>query len=523
MKNFLVSILFLLFLAPQAFAYNVSAWLPNWDVKEAFQSFKDNSDIITTISPFWYNVAEDGTLILKENSEDQSVINLAKEKKVTLIPTITNSFKGATVSPIFNDLELKKKNIQIIVDKVLEKGYDGIDIDYEGIYSEDKNAFTAYLRDLDEALNKHGKKLTVAIQAKSFPTLLKFGDRGQDWAAIAPYVDEFRIMTYDYGWKGSIPRPVAPYYWVEEVIEYAITKVPREKIYVGVPFYGYGWSEGFFSSYTYATIKLILDKYGVDFQYDPAQKTNRLFYVSEFDTRNPKLPHEVWFENHVSLEAKLELVKKYNLGGISIWRLGKEDKANWRSIRKELLGEPLGDPLYFKDVNHSTNYSNEITRLAHLGIITGQGDSFEYQPRALVNRAEILKMALNSFANDTSKYAFPETRSEDYVNPFSDTDDTGWYFPYVQTAVDMGIIKGYPNGTFKPAQVVNRVEALKIALESAGINIREAKANEKWYDPYMWWGFDSGTYDMASFKPEEGITRGEAAYIIVKVLEKVES
>ena len=351
--------------------------------------------------------------------------------------------------------------------------------------------------------------------------LLKFGDRGQDWQAISKYVDEFRIMTYDYGWRGSIPRPVAPYYWVEDVIKYAITQVPREKIYLGVPFYGYGWSDGFFSSYTYATIELILSKYGVDMQYDPKEKTNKLYYVSEFDTRDVKVPHEVWFENHVSLEAKLDLVKKYNLGGIAIWRLGKEDKANWRSIRKELLGLINTDPLYFKDVNHSTNYSAYITRLAHLGIITGQGDTFEYKPETAVNRAEILKMALNSFANDTSKYAFKETMPEDYVNPFKDVNEEAWYFPYVQTAVDRGMINGYSDGTFKPDQVVNKAEALKIALQSAHITVRDPKPGEKWYEPYMWWAFNNKIFDIATFKPEEELTRAEAAYLIVKVIEKV--
>ncbi|MBA4336394.1 hypothetical protein C0416_01285 [bacterium] len=521
MKRFFIAAAVLVFFAPSALAYNVSAWLPNWDTEEAFSSFKNNTDVITTISPFWYNVAEDGTLILKKDAEEQRIIDLAKKEGVILIPTITNSFKAATVSPVLNDPEIKKKNIQIIVDKVLEKGYDGIDIDYEGLYSEDKDAFTAYMKDLSAALKKHKKKLTVAIQAKSFPTLVKFGDRGQEWKDIAPYVDEFRIMTYDYGWSGSIPRPVAPYYWVEEVIQYAITQVPKEKIYVGVPFYGYGWSDDFFSSYTYATIELILEKYGVDFQYDPWQKTNRLFYVSDFDEREVKVPHEVWFENHVSLEAKLDLVKKYNLAGISIWRLGKEDEDNWRSIRKELLGEPLGDPLYFKDVSHATKYSDQITRLAHLGIITGQGDSLEYKPLAVVNRAEILKMALNSFANDSSRYAFEETRAEDYVNPFKDVDDTAWYFPYVQTAVDSGFVKGYPDGTFKPAQVVNRAEALKIALKCAKVSIRDSEPGEKWYEPYTEWAFDNKVFDPATFKPEEQLTRGEAAYLIVKVIEVV--
>lgn len=521
MKKILTCLIFLT-ISSSAYAYNVSAWLPSWDIEQAFDSFQRNEDVINTISPFWYNVNEDGTLTPKKDSEDKAIISFAKENNITIVPTITNSFDGNKVSPIFNDLELKKKNIQNIINKVNQFDYDGIDIDYEGLHSGDKEAFTAYIKDLREELNHYNKKLTIAIQAKSFSTLSKFGDRGQDWAQLHPYVDEFRIMTYDYGWRGSIPRPVAPYYWVEDVIEYAITKVPREKIYVGVPFYGYGWSDDFFASYTYETILLILSRYGVDFQYNPWEKTNKLYYVSALDQREVKFPHEVWFENHVSLEPKLELVKKYNLGGIAIWRLGKEDAKNWSKIRKILKNEPIGDPLYFKDVNHATEYSDEITRLADLGIVKGQGDTFEFAPLQKVNRAEILKMALNGFARDTSKYAFEETRGDDFVNPFNDTPLDQWYFPYVQSAVDLGIIEGYPDGTFKPDQKIIRVEALKLALESAGIDMGKIGSGTLWYAPYKQWAIDNGLYTLAGFKPDEEINRAEAAYIVAKVIETVE-
>lgn len=507
--------------AQTAKEYNVSAWLPSWDIKEATSSFTNNTETIDTISPFWYHVNADGTLEPPAGGEIQEIIKTAKDNNIPIIPTISNSFDGEKVSGLFNDPELKKTSIQNIVDKVREFDYDGIDIDYEGLKSEDMNAFTAYIKDLREALNKYDKKLTIAIQAKSYPDLKKYGDRGQDWAELSKYVDEFRIMTYDYGWKGSIPRPVAPDYWVEDVIKYAVDHVPKEKIYVGIAFYGYGWSDDFFSSYTYDTIMLILSKYGVDFQYDPAQHTNRLFYVSEFDTRDPVQSHEVWFENHVSIEPKLDLVKKYDLGGIAIWRLGKEDEKNWRVIRKVLKNQPIGDPLYFEDVLPNNKYFSEITRLADLGIVKGY-DGVNFQPSSKVNRAEILKMSLNSFAKDISGYIFPEIALSGFENPFKDIFNSEWYFPYVQTAVNLGIIEGYPDGSFKPNQKIVRVEALKLALESAGIDVGTIPSGEDWYLPYKSWALQNGVYVSAGFVPEEEITRGEAAYIIAKVIEAVE-
>lgn len=525
MKKLLLTIITLALLAPTTLAkeYNVSAWLPNWEEEEAFQSFKDNVDSINVISPFWYHLNDDGTLVPPKNGENQEIIKFAKDNNIPIIPTISNSFNGDRVSGIINDPEIKKDSIQNIIDVIQKFDYDGIDIDYEGLHSEDKDAFTNFIKDLREELNHYNKKLTIAIQAKSYPALIKYGDRGQDWPALAQHVDEFRIMTYDYGWSGSIPRPVAPYYWVEEVIEYAVDQMPREKIFVGVPFYGYGWSEGAFSSYTYSTIELILDKYGVDFQYDPETKTNRLFYISEFDQRDPKVPYEVWFENHVSLKPKLELVEKYDLGGIAIWRLGNEDKENWRAIEQVLKDKPYGAQLFFKDVNINTLYNEAITLLAELGIVKGQGSTLEFKPEDSVNRAEILKMALNSFARDTSAYYFDELRGDNFENPFNDTGEGEWYFPYVLSGVAFNFVEGYPDGTFKPDQKINRVEALKLALESAGVAVSRVKIGEQWYTPYMNWAVRNELYSAAGFNAEEDISRAEAANIIAKVIEVVEN
>lgn len=530
-KSLLLALLFITFFTFKldAHAASVSAWLPSWEVDDAVNSLKNNKDAIDVVSPFWYHVNEDGTLAPTKNSEDQAIINFAQQNSIPVIPTISNSFDGKKISGFLNDETKRAQNIQNIVNKVLEMNYDGIDIDYEGILSTDIDAFTAYIKDLHEALAPHGRKLTIAVMAKSYSMIAGFGERGQDWEAIAPYVDEFRIMTYDYGWSGSNPRPVAPHYWVEEVVKYAVDHVPTEKIRLGVPFYAYAWSnngvEGGkeFYSYTYKSILGILSKYGVDLQYNPREKTNRLFYLSDNDDRTPVAPFEIWTENKASLEAKLALVDKYHLGGIAIWRLGNEDEGNWALIRQNLKGQSKGNPLYFKDVTSTTPYAESINRLAFLGLVSGQGETGLFDPLSKVNRAEILKMSLNSFAVDTSKYLFP---SSDVVlasnnSPFPDVGQTAWYFPYTQTGVDTAIVKGYPDGTFKPGNNIIRVEALKMALESAKIDLSHYDQTF-WYSPYQAWAIKHGLYTTENFVPGEEITRAEAAYIMAKVIEEVE-
>lgn len=517
----------------QAAEPQVSAWMPSWDVEEAMESLEDNKETINTLSPFWYHVNENGELEAVKNSEDEAVVEFAEDNDIPLIPTISNSFDGQKITGFLNDEARREAHVETIVDKVIEMDYDGIDIDYEGLLKEDEDVFSAFIKELSEALHDEDKLFTIAVMPKSEPMMPIFGERGQDWEELAKYVDEFRIMTYDYGWSGSVPRPVAPHYWVEEVVKYAVDHVPAEKIRLGVPFYAYAWSDNGeeggkeFFSYTYETILDILDKYDVDVQYDPRERTNRLFYVSENEDRDVPAPYEIWFENHVSLEPKLDLVQKYNLGGIAIWRLGKEDPKNWDLIEEKLKNEPVNTSTYFQDVTEQTVHSDQINRLAFLGLIQGQGDTGLFEPLELVNRAEILKMSLNSFAIDTFKALFSEkyTIDEPYVSftypdPFPDVSETAWYYPYVQTAVLEDIAEGYPDGTFMPGNNIIRIEALKLALESAEIDL-PSYSDSEWYKPYEQWAIDHELY-APGFILDEKITRAEAAYIIAKVIEEVE-
>ena len=135
MKKLILTIFALALFSPAAYAKNVAAWLPSWEVEEAFQSFKDNADTIDVISPFWYHLNADGTLIPPEDGEDTAIIEFAHQNNIPIIPTISNSFNGDTVSAIVNDPEVKNKNILIISNLLRTFNYDGIDIDYEGFHS----------------------------------------------------------------------------------------------------------------------------------------------------------------------------------------------------------------------------------------------------------------------------------------------------------------------------------------------------------------------------------------------------
>jgi len=108
----------------------------------------------------------------------------------------------------------------------------------------------------------------------------------------------------------------------------------------------------------------------------------------------------------------------------------------------------------FSDINANTDYKSAIDWMTNNGVIQGYADQ-TFKPDQCVKRVEFLKMLflmLNIDANNSTAELFKDTYADQ------------WYAPYVKTARARGTVEGYPDGTFKPAQCVARVEALKMAI-----------------------------------------------------------
>lgn len=176
----------------------------------------------------------------------------------------------------------------------------------------------------------------------------------------------------------------------------------------------------------------------------------------------------------------------------------------------------------FSDVNYDYPYSNAISFLETNGIIEGYEDG-TYKPEALINRAEFLKIALGATAvkldNNSSM-------------GFSDTDESAWYAPYIRKAKAEGWVQGYPDGTFKPEQNINKVEALKILGEIQDwdrLALAEVpKASYKdtyrfiWYSPYVYFAKENGLLfeETDYLYPDKQISRGYMAELVYRTITK---
>jgi len=321
----------------------IAAWLPDSFGSVNRASFEANADILDEVSPFWYAPSMSGSLRFGREARDRSLLELAREKNVLVIPTIHNVVNGDDPVPhILANPSIRKRHIDIIVDEVLTYGYDGIDIDYEALGTGLRDEYTAFILDLADALHSQGKLLTVAVHAKDCD---RCGLGGyQDWVAIGKSVDRLRIMTYDYHWRGGGPGPVSPVYWITRVAEYAKSVVDPAKVVIGVPFYGYNWpSDGSEDAkgQTWDMIDDIIKTYNLNVN---LLESDRNGAVQEnwitYNTRDTGR-RTVWFATSSGLDAKLRLVQSLDLAGIAIWRLGGEDPQNWEVIRARLVQDPF--------------------------------------------------------------------------------------------------------------------------------------------------------------------------------------
>jgi spore germination protein YaaH len=328
----------------------------SWDSARARASWEANRAVIDELSPVWYRVDADGSgdISAYAGARDTALVAEAHAHGALVIPLINNDypatgFDPGPVSAIIHDPARRAAHIQVLVDEVVAYDYDGIDIDYESLDgSADREAFSVFIEELAAALHAQGKLLSVAVHAKTGAPGGWDGPRAQDWARLGAAADRFRVMTYAYHWGGSDPGPIAPQWWVEDVLAFATSVVPPNKVYMGLHFYGHDWRAGGGGrSVVWEDVQALSVAHGALPRWQGQDRLGRPVaepWLAYTDAQGQA--HEVWYANRSSVAARLALVRAYGLGGVAVWRLGGEDPANWLAIATAMrpVGGGAGTP-----------------------------------------------------------------------------------------------------------------------------------------------------------------------------------
>ncbi|KMT23309.1 glycoside hydrolase family 18 protein [Clostridium cylindrosporum] len=297
--------------------------------RELINRFAPNS---TAISIFEYHFLPNGDIA--NDLDDSAAIQTTWENRATPLVTITNltpqGFGTELVHQMLNNPSSRRNLINNIVHLVTRKGYGGVNIDFERVSAQDRDLFTGFLRELRDSLGRY--YITVAVPAKTSEDIPWL--RGYDYGGIGSVVDSMFVMAYDWHHPGSEPGPVAPIDEVRRTIEFAMKRVPRNKIMLGVPRYGYNWLLPYrpgiaaTSTSNQDAIRTAM-KYQVPIQYSQEYKSPFFRYRDEQGQL-----HEVWFEDVRSISEKMKLVREYKLQGRGLWQIALEFAPGPWLVRK---------------------------------------------------------------------------------------------------------------------------------------------------------------------------------------------
>lgn len=288
---------------------------------------------LTVLSVFSYGFTTEGELI-PPRLDDTEMINAAlqfgTEPVLTLTPMDKNErFNNNLISVLVHSNSIQEVLIQNILEMLRRKSFSGVDVDFEYIKAEDRDFFTSFVAKLTTELNAYGYMVSVALAPKTSSEQKGLLYEGKDYGGLGAAANSCLLMTYEWGYRYSEPMAVAPINKVRQVVEYAVTQIPRDKIDLGIPNYGYDWPLPYVQGETSArtigniqAIEIALDN-GAQIKFDETAQTPYFNYTAD------GIDHEVWFEDVRSMNAKFSLLEEFELRGMGYWQIMRLFLANW--------------------------------------------------------------------------------------------------------------------------------------------------------------------------------------------------
>ena len=279
---------------------------------------------MTYATPFTYGIGADGGLAALR---DEGILAAAGHYRVLPwmhLSTMTEEgrFSSARAEGLLGSAPRQETLLGQIKEILKEKGYGGLDVDFEYIRPELGAAYAAFVDRLRRELNSLGCSVLVALAPKTFA-----GQRGllyeaHDYAALGRAANGVLLMTYEWGYTAGPPMAVAPLDKVRQVVDYALTEIPAEKLFLGVPVYGYDWPLPFREGVTRGEsvspqeALALARRHGAEIRYDETAQAPWFRYTAAGGRE-----HEVWFEDARSSYAKFRLAAEKGLQGVGLWNL----------------------------------------------------------------------------------------------------------------------------------------------------------------------------------------------------------
>lgn len=266
--------------------------------------------------------------------DDRFLIEAALRYRAAPILTLTpfgpdGQFSNYLITQIVNNPTAQATLIEQLLDTIRQKGFQGLDIDFEYILPQDRIAFADFVRNVRQAVNELGYPVSVALAPKisdDQPGLLY---EGKDFALLGAAANSALLMTYEWGYTYGPPMAVAPLHKVRQVVEYAVTRIPPQKLSLGIPNYGYDWTLPYVRGESKARTIGNIEAVQLAIAHDAVIQFDPLAQSPFFHYQENGREHEVWFEDIRSMQQKFNLVLEFQLRGVGYWQIMQLFRANW--------------------------------------------------------------------------------------------------------------------------------------------------------------------------------------------------
>lgn len=306
------------------------------DYQEMNSQFaEDTADVtgVNVISPTWYFLADSAGEIT--SFADADYVKSAHKKNMQVWALISNFSADVDSTTLLASRAARQKVQNYLIGQAKEIGFDGINIDFEGIAQEAGCDYVQFIRELSILCRKNGIILSVDVPVPM--DFSKYYNR-EELGNVCDYVI---MMGYDEHYAGSdIVGSVASMDFEETGIQNMLTEVSKDKLISAIPFYTRLWytetlADGTANvtseAYSMDNIEALLTEKGVTATYD--ESTGQQY--AEWTDSDGKFC-QVWLEDENSIAARAALVSKYELSGIAEWVLGREQSWVWDIISKNI-------------------------------------------------------------------------------------------------------------------------------------------------------------------------------------------
>ena len=297
----------------------------NRQANQAMENLVSNTKGVNVIAPTWFMLTDNQGNY--ESLADKNYVDRAHSMGLQVWAVLDNFNKGENVQSeiLFASTAARKKLIASLMQDAKTYGFDGINLDVEGIKASAGPHYVQFIRELSIDCRKEGLVLSIdSYVPASYSAFYNWAEQGR----VADYVV---MMGYDEHYAGGEAGSVASIGYERQGIEDLLKQVPKEKLISAIPFYTRIWKEDA-SGTTSQSLGIADAKAWVeDNQVELYWQDDLGQYYGE--TQKDGVNYEIWMEEERSLALKMQLIRDNGLAGVACWRLGLEPADIWDTVK----------------------------------------------------------------------------------------------------------------------------------------------------------------------------------------------